>query len=132
MPLSPTLGTLVAIAAGGAVGSLARHGLTLYCEHLLGRDFPYGIFIANVAGSVAIGVLFVLLLEKASLTEVWRSMLMVGFLGAFTTFSTFSLQTVGLIQDGRLLAAGTYVLGSVILSILGSWVGIVVTRQAIS
>ena len=52
------MGMLIAVAAGGAVGSLARYGLTLYCENLFGRDFPYGIFIANILGSLAIGVCF--------------------------------------------------------------------------
>ena len=123
------MATILAIALGGAIGSLARYGLTLYCEYLLGRDFPYGIFIANVVGSFAIGVCFVLLLERALLGEVWRSILMVGFLGAFTTFSTFSLQAVGLIQEGRLIAAAIYILGSVLLSILGAFTGILFARQ---
>ncbi len=123
------MGTLVAIALGGALGSLARYGVTVGFESLLGRDFPYGIFIANIAGSFAIGICFVLLMERALLTEVWRSFLMVGFLGAFTTFSTFSLQAVGLIQEGRMLEAGIYILGSVILSLLGFVAGMLLTRE---
>lgn len=123
------MGVLVAIAVGGALGSLARHALTLWADQIFGADFPYGIFIANIAGSVAIGICFVLLFERALLPEIWRSMLMVGFLGAFTTFSTFSLQAIGLLQEGRLMAAALYVLGSVVLSILGAWLGIVSARQ---
>ena len=107
-------GTLTAIALGGALGSVARHGMTVYFDHLLGRDFPYGIFIANILGSAAMGVLFVLILERGLLSDVWRSLLMVGFLGAFTTFSTFSLQTIGLLQEGRLFAATIYTIGSVL------------------
>jgi CrcB protein len=122
------MGTLVAIAVGGALGSLARHGLTIYFEYLLGEDFPYGIFVANIVGSLAIGVLFVLLVERAMAPEMWRTFLMVGFLGAFTTFSTFSLQSIGLIQDGRMIAAGTYILGSVVLSLCFAWLGMVTTR----
>ena len=122
------MGTLTAIALGGALGSVARHGMTVYFDDLLGRDFPYGIFIANIVGSAAIGVLFVLILERGLLSEVWRSLLMVGFLGAFTTFSTFSLQTIGLLQEGRLCAATIYTIGSVLLSITAAYLAIVSTR----
>ncbi|MBT4161174.1 MAG: fluoride efflux transporter CrcB [Gammaproteobacteria bacterium] len=126
------MGTLVAIAIGGALGSVARYGMTIYCESLLGKDFPYGIFFANIIGSFAIGVCFVLLLERAMLSDLWRSLLMMGFLGGFTTFSTFSLQSIGMIQAGRLLEAGFYILGSVILSIVGAWAGILLARQMTS
>jgi fluoride exporter len=122
------MGTLTAIALGGALGSVARHGMTVYFDDLLGRDFPYGIFIANIVGSAAIGVLFVLILERGLLSEVWRSLLMVGFLGAFTTFSTFSLQTIGLLQEGRLFTATIYTIGSVLLSITAAYLAIVSTR----
>ena len=122
------MGTLTAIALGGALGSVARHGMTVYFDDLLGRDFPYGIFIANIVGSAAIGVLFVLILERGLLSEVWRSLLMVGFLGAFTTFSTFSLQTIGLLQEGRLFAATIYTIGSVLLSITAAYLAMVSTR----
>ena len=122
------MGTLTAIALGGALGSVARHGMTVYFDDLLGRDFPYGIFIANIVGSAAIGVLFVLILERGLLSEVWRSLLMVGFLGAFTTFSTFSLQTIGLLQEGRLFAATIYTIGSVLLSVTAAYLAIVSTR----
>jgi CrcB protein len=122
------LGTLTAIALGGALGSVARYGITVYFDHLFGRDFPYGIFIANILGSAAIGVLFVLIVERGLLSEVWRSLMMVGFLGAFTTFSTFSLQTIGLLQEGRLFAAAIYSIGSVLLSITAAYLGMVSTR----
>lgn len=123
------MGTLIAVATGGAVGSLARYGLNIYCELLLGRDFPYGIFIANIVGSLAIGIGFVLLIERGYLPDVWQPLVMVGFLGAFTTFSTFSLQAITLMQEGRLAAAMVYVLGSVLLSILAAWLGMITTRH---
>ena len=126
------MGTLLAVATGGALGSLARYGLGLWSERMLGDDFPYGMLIANVAGSFAMGVCFVLLFERALLPEFWRPLLMAGFLGGFTTFSTFSLQAIGLLQDGRLLAAGVYVLGSVALSLIGAWLGILAARLVAS
>lgn len=122
------MGMLFAIAFGGALGSLARYGMAVGFEAWLGRDFPYGIFISNISGSFAIGVCFVLLFERGLLPEVWRGMLMLGFLGAFTTFSTFSLHTVAMLEEGRLLLAAAYTAGSVVLSIAGAWVGIVATR----
>ena len=122
-------GTLTAIALGGALGSIARHGMTVYFDQLLGRDFPYGVFIANILGSAAMGVLFVLILERGLLSEVWRSILMVGFLGAFTTFSTFSLQAIGLLQEGRLFTATIYTFGSVLLSITAAYVAMISTRR---
>ena len=107
------MGTIIAIALGGALGSLARHGIAIWFDTVLGHDFPYGIFIANIVGSALMGICFVLLIEKSLLTEFWRSLLMVGFLGAFTTFSTYSIQSLSLLLEGRLVAAGTYILGTV-------------------
>ena len=122
------IGTLTAIGLGGALGSIARHGMTVYFDQLFGRDFPYGVFIANILGSAAMGVLFVLILERGLLSEVWRSILMVGFLRAFTTFSTFSLQAIGLLQEGRLFAATIYAFGSALLSITAAYAAMISTR----
>jgi len=123
------MATILAIAVGGGIGSVARYLLTLWCERLLGEDFPYGVFLANIIGSFAIGICFVFLLERAVLPELARSLLMVGFLGGFTTFSAFSLQTISMLQSGRWPEAMIYVFGSVLLSLFGAWAGIVLARQ---
>ena len=103
------MGELIAIAIGGAVGAVSRYWLTQLAAILFSPEFPYGILIVNLIGSLAIGVLFVLLVERSLLPPIWRSILMVGFLGAFTTFSTFSLQALDLSETGRLIAAAAYV-----------------------
>jgi CrcB protein len=102
--------------------------MTLYFDHLPGRDFSYGVFIVNILGFAAMGVLFVLILERGLLPEVWRLILMVGFFGAFTTFSTSSLQASGLLQEERLFIATASTVGSVLLSITAAYVAMISMR----
>lgn len=120
---------LIAIAVGGAAGALARHGVTHLGNVAFGVDFPWGTLIVNVAGSLAIGVAWVVLMERGALSPAARSAIVVGFLGAFTTFSTYSLQAIALMEQGRLAAAGTYVFGSVLLCLAGTGAGIFLTRS---
>jgi fluoride exporter len=120
---------IIAIAIGGALGALARFWSNNAINQLMGVDYPYGILIVNVLGSILIGVAFVILVEKTHFDEYWRSFIMVGVLGAFTTFSTFSLQTLGLIEAGRLFSAISYALASVVLCIAGVAIGVFVTRM---
>ena len=118
-----------AIAIGGALGALARYGLGGVITAMAGTAFPWATLVINVVGSFAIGVLVVVFIEQQQGSLALRSGLMVGLLGAFTTFSTFSLQTLGLIQDGRLISALLYILGSVTLGLCAVVVGIFVTRH---
>lgn len=120
---------LVAIAAGGALGALLRFWVASGVAAWLGRGFPYGTLLVNVTGSLAIGVLYILLLERADVGTVWRLFLMTGLLGAFTTFSTFSLETLVLIESGEYLKAGANVLLSVILCLAAAYAGILLGRQ---
>lgn len=119
---------LLAIAAGGAVGALARHFVNNQITHWLGDGFPWGILIANVFGSFAMGVL------AESMALVWsppqelRAFLIVGLLGAFTTFSTFSLQVVLLYERGQMALAAGYAASSVILAVGGLFAGLALIR----
>ena len=123
---------LVAIAIGGALGAVARFSLGNVINDLVGTQFPYGILLVNVLGSLLIGVFFELLVEDTLFPPVYRSVIIVGFLGAFTTFSTFSMQVVGLLETGRFSAAAIYTIASVALSMIAVIIGIFVTRQLTS
>ncbi len=120
---------IVAIALGGAIGAVMRYGLSTAVYNLLGRGFPYGTLAVNVIGSVLMGFLFVYLTEKAALPPVWRAALLVGVLGAFTTFSTFSIETVALMEQAAWLKVLGNILLSVVLCIGGAWLGLVLGRQ---
>ncbi len=107
----------LAVAAGGAVGAMARHGVSRTAMHLLGPNFPWGTLAANIMGSFAMGLIIVWLAHREPATPALRAFLTVGLLGAFTTFSTFSLDVVTLYRDRTLMIAGAYLLASVILSV---------------
>jgi len=120
---------IIAIAVGGAIGSVLRFTLSGTVYHWLGRDFPYGTLSVNVLGSLLMGFLYIVLLERASLGAEWRALLLIGLLGAFTTFSTFSLETLNLIESGALLKAGLNILLSVLLCLAAAWLGMLGGRQ---
>lgn len=119
----------LAIAAGGAVGALGRFWVSSAVYGWLGRGFPWGTLAVNVVGSLAMGFLYVLLVDRMAASAEWRAALMVGFLGAFTTFSTFSLETLNLIEAGEPLKAGLNMLASVALCVLAAWAGVFLGRQ---
>ena len=119
---------LLAVALGGALGALGRYGVNGLIFPLVGERFPLGTLVVNVLGSVLMGICYVLIIEKAILPLEMRNILMVGFLGAFTTFSTFSLDTLALWQNGQLLLALAYVFASLVLCILGMAVAVFFTR----
>lgn len=119
----------VAIAAGGAIGALFRYWVSIGVHRFAGGDFPYGTLTVNVAGSLLMGALYVLFIERMDVDPLWRGALLIGLLGAFTTFSTFSLETLNLVENGEPLRALANVAASVVLCIVACWIGVVAGRQ---
>ena len=120
---------LVLIACGGALGALLRFGLSNGVAAVLGRAFPYGTLLVNVLGSLGIGMLYVLLTERVVAGADWRALLVVGLLGAFTTFSTFSIETLNLLELGLVGRAMANVLLNVALCLAACWLGLTLMRQ---
>lgn len=119
----------LAIAAGGAIGSVLRYWVSINTHELLGRDFPYGTLTVNVIGSVLMGFLFILFTERWEIETVIRSAVLIGLLGAFTTFSTFSIETFNLVEEGAYTKAMANVMVSVSSCLLAAWLGVIIGRQ---
>ena len=119
---------LIFIALGGASGAVSRHLLANWVHGLWEGKLPMGTLLVNALGSFAIGAVYVVLVERQFLHPDWRSVLMVGFLGAFTTFSTFSLETISLLEAGHTAHAMAYMLGSAVLCVVMAGAAMQLTR----
>ncbi|MCF3948691.1 fluoride efflux transporter CrcB [Acidiphilium iwatense] len=118
------------VAIGGALGSMARFGLATWVATLTGPIFPWGTLLINVLGSFVIGWFGTLTGADGHLmvSSEARIFVMIGICGGFTTFSSFSLQTLELVNEGELLPAIGYILGSVILCLVFVWIGFLLGR----
>ena len=120
---------VLVVGLGGAVGSIFWFGLSEGVYVLLGRHFPYGILAANILGSLLMGILAVIIINKLELDFIWRGLVLVGFLGGFTTFSSFNIDTIQLLQEDFWLKAIIYVLSSVIICLLATGLGMWLTER---
>lgn len=122
-------GVLAAISLGGMLGASARYGVSRAIHDTAGT-FPWATFWANVSGAFLLGFLLVMMLERFPPSTYLRPFVATGFLGAFTTMSTFQVETVTLFKDGHLLTAIVYALGTLIAGLIAAYAGFVVGRIA--
>ena len=119
---------LLIIALGGALGAVSRFLLGNGVSRALGSALPYGTFVINIVGCFAMGFLMTIIVDREMLPAAWRLFLCVGFLGGFTTFSSFGYEALMLLTEGRLLAALAYVGGSVVLGLVAAAAGVLCAR----
>lgn len=127
--MSPSLPQFFAIMLGGALGAALRYLVSNGIYSVLGRDFPYGTLAVNVLGSFLMGVFSVILLEHKEVDPLLKLAILVGFLGAFTTFSTFSMETLALINEGDLSYAFLNMLTSVTVCVFAVWLGMLIAKN---
>ena len=120
---------VLAIAAGGALGAMLRFAISNATHMFLGRGFPYGTLMVNIIGCLGMGILYVVFLERLTLGPEWRAAIQIGLPGALTTFSTFSMETLLLIQSGEAQKAVLNIFLSVVLCLAATWAGMLMGRQ---
>ena len=120
--------TIIGVGVAGAFGALSRYGVEGFVSERFPGSFPAGTFVINVTGSFVLGFLFVLLTERIHASAALRTSLTVGFVGAYTTFSTFSFETLRLIEDGALRTAAVNVVATLVLGLLAVWAGMTIGR----
>jgi CrcB protein len=122
---------LLYVALGSAIGGVSRYLLGGLVQRMLDTTFPAGTLLVNVTGSFLLGAIIRYALETPSLTPEVRAFLTIGFCGGYTTFSTFSYETMALLEDGEWARAGVYITASVILSLIATFLGLALARQVI-
>jgi CrcB protein len=116
------------IAAGGALGALARYGVGAAVTDRLGTKFPYGTFVINLTACVIIGFSLTFLSRRAGLSAAWRYLIPVGFVGAYSTFSTYEWETLAELRSGAFSLAALYAFSSLILGLVAVWCGILLAE----
>jgi len=116
------------LSAGGVLGTLSRYFLGGIVQRWAGLGFPYGTFFVNLSGCFVIGFAATLAGDRLHSSTPLRSFFFVGFLGAYTTFSTYMFESFKLLQEGKLAIGAAYLLGSVALGMLGLWLGVLLAR----
>lgn len=117
------MGTVLAVAIGGALGSIMRYLLSKYVQKLAGLEFPIGTLFVNILGAFLIGIAFSYLVEKLAIHPIARALLITGFLGGFTTFSTFSYESFSLLSEAEYLKFFLYIFITNGVGILGTFLG---------
>src|SRR5919199_478552 len=120
------------VAVGGAVGSMSRFLLGAYVQQRVGAAFPVGTLLVNVTGSLLLGFLLRYALATEAISPEVRALLTTGFCGGYTTFSTFSYETAALIEDGDYTRAAAYVVASVLVSLVGAFLGMVLAQEILA
>lgn len=120
---------ILAIALGGAIGTLFRYWVSTAVHNVVSRDFPYGTLLINVSGSLVMGFLYVLLMERLAVGVELRSGILIGILGGYTTFSSFSMETLLLFEDGERMKALANIILSVSLCLVAVWLGVIAGRR---
>ena len=111
------------------MGAVLRYGTSLGVYSLLGRGFPYGTLFVNVTGSLLMGFLSIVMLDRFNVGPEWRAAILIGLLGSFTTFSAFSIETLNLLEQGDMLRAFTNIIFSVFVCLAAVWLGVALGRQ---
>jgi CrcB protein len=113
------------IAAGGALGSIARYWVGSTVGSRMGTRFPYGTFVINLTACIIIGFSLTYLGKRVELNPAWRFFVPIGFIGAYSTFSTYEWETLSTLRAGAFVLAATYAIGSLVLGLAATWLGAV-------
>ncbi|SPE40552.1 putative fluoride ion transporter CrcB [Candidatus Sulfotelmatobacter sp. SbA7] len=125
------MGKYFAVGVGGFVGSIARFWLAVYVGQRMGTRFPYGTFLINVSGSFLIGLVMTILTERTHLSPIYRYLIPIGFIGGYTTFSTFEYETLRATQEGQFTIGLINMVLSVLLGFLMVWTGAIVGKAIV-